>query len=372
LNILLSNSTDIFAGGEDYVYILAKYLIQRGHNVRVSAHPGHLLLQKCRQSNIETVPLGYSGMSRVFTVASELRKELQSHAIDVIHSNANYDRTCAAIASARGKTRHVASVHSAHSIQHNPTHWLRNRYGTDHFIADAEAVKNVLVEEDRISASRITVIPIGVENDPEDLRAGARMRARAILNVSSDTVVVGNVARLVPFKGHRILLQAIAGVVKETPGVLFPIIGDGELMETLRAQAKSLEIEHFVRFLGFKDDLHEWYPAFDVYCHSSLELAAEAFPLAILRALAAGLPVVCTRVGGIELMVEEGISGYLTKPEDPQALATALLKVVNNEALRRSMGSASFKLFQREFHALAMAERVEKVYAKVLANREHP
>lgn len=316
--------------------------------------------------------MNYTGMSRVLSVAAELRKELRNHAIDVIHSNANYDRTCAAIASARGSTRHVASVHSAHSIQHNLTHRLRNRYGTDHFIADAQAVKDVLVNEDKISASRITVIPIGVENDPEEFQAGARRKTRAILKVSPDTVVVGNVARLVPFKGHGILLQAVAEVVKTTAGVLFPIIGDGELMGTLQAQAKSLDIEKFVRFLGFKDDLHEWYPAFDVYCHSSLELAAEAFPLAILRALAAGLPVVCTRVGGIGLMVEDGVSGYLTKPEDSLALAAALLNVINNDALRRSMGSASFNLFQKEFHASAMAERVEHVYAEVLAGHRHP
>lgn len=372
MNILLSNSTDIFAGGEDYVYILARYLMRRGHSVHVSAHPGHLLLQKCRQSNIETLPLAYTGMSRVFRVAAELRRELRKHAIDIIHSNANYDRTCAAIASTRGTTRHVASVHSSHSIQHNFTHWLRNKYGTDHFIADAQAVKDVLVNEDRISPSRITVIPIGVENDTKEFQAGARVKTRAILGVSPDTVIVGNVARLVPFKGHGILLQAIAEVVKSTTGVLFPIIGDGELMDTLRAQAKSLDIERFVRFLGFKDDLHEWYPAFDVYCHSSLELAAEAFPLAILRALAAGLPAVCTRVGGIGLMVEDGISGYLTEPKDAWALAGALLKVINNEALRRSMGKASFNLFQREFHAPTMAERVENVYAKVLADHQHP
>jgi glycosyltransferase involved in cell wall biosynthesis len=372
LNILLSNSTDIFAGGEDYVYILAKYLMRRGHEVRVSAHPGHLLLQKCKQSNIETVPLTYTGMSRAFSVGAELRRVLRKHAIDIIHSNANYDRTCAAIASARGTTRHVASVHSSHSIQHNFTHWLRNTYGTDHFIADAQAVKDVLVREDGISASRITVIPIGVEDDTKEFQAEARVKTRALLGVSPGTVVVGNVARLVPFKGHGILLRAIAEVVKSTAGVLFPIIGDGELMGTLRLQTKALDIEQFVRFLGFKDDLHEWYPAFDIYCHSSLELAAEAFPLAILRALAAGLPAVCTKVGGIGLMVEDGISGYLTDPEDAQALAEALLKVINNEALRRSMGVASFNLFQREFHASAMAERVEHVYAKVLTDHQHP
>jgi glycosyltransferase involved in cell wall biosynthesis len=333
----------------------------------VSCQPGHLLLQKCRELRIDTVPIRYEGMSRVFTVAAELRTELRRRSIDVIHSNANYDRTCAALAAAYSSTRHVAGVHSSHSIQHNFTHWLRNRAGTDHFIADAEAVKNVMVNEDGIAASKIAVVPLGVENEPAEFNRKARAGTRAALGIDNGTLVIGNVARLVPFKGHHYLLKTIAAVVKHTSGVLFPIIGDGELLETLQGQASGLGIERYVKFLGFQENLIEWYPAFDIYCHSSLELAAEAFPLAILRALATGLPVVCTNVGGIEMMVEEGISGFLTKPEDSQALSEALLKVIENEPMRRAMGAASFDLFLRKFHASTMAEHVERVYKQVLA-----
>jgi glycosyltransferase involved in cell wall biosynthesis len=365
MKVLLSNSTDIFAGGEDYVLILAKQLRDRGHHVWVSANPGHLLLGKCEASDIPTVPLLYQGMNRVFHVAVQLRTELRKLSITVVHSNANYDRTCAAIAAAWSSTSHVAGVHSAHSIQHNITHWWRNRYGTDHFIADAEAVKEVLVHQDRIAPSRITVIPLGVEEESKESLRRARVDVRATWGVVPTTVVVGNVARLVPFKGHTHLLRAIADVVKVDTGVLFPIIGDGELLDTLQQQAQELGIERYVRFLGFRDHLEQLYPGFDIYCHSSLEMAAEAFPIAILRALATGLPVVSTRVGGIGLMVEDGVSGFLTPPGDPRALAGALVKVLQNPALRSSMGACSFDLFQKKFHARAMAERVEQVYASL-------
>jgi glycosyltransferase involved in cell wall biosynthesis len=133
-------------------------------------------------------------------------------------------------------------------------------------------------------------------------------------------------------------------------------------MSALKEQTKAAGIERFVRFLGFQDNLHELYPAFDIYCHSSLELEAEAFPLAILRALAAALPVVATRVGGIGAMVEEGRSGHLTPPEKPDELAGALRHLLVNADLRESMGQASFELFAQKFHARAMAERVEQVY----------
>jgi len=367
LNILLTNATQIFAGGEDYVLILARYLEMRGHNVCVSANPGHLLLKKCEETGIETVPIQYGDMGKVFAVGKLLREEIRKRSIAIIHSNANYDRTCAAIGAVFTKAKHVASIHSAHSIQHNITHWWRNKFGTTQFIADADAVKDVMMKEDGIPESRITVVPIGVENDPEEFVRNARAKTRSAWNVSPDTIVVGNVARLTAFKGHKYLLQTVAEVVKTLPNVLFPMIGDGELMDELQQQTKSLNIEKHVRFLGFQDNLNELYPAFDMYCHSSVELAAEAFPLAILRALATGLPVVCTKVGGIGLMVEDGVSGYLVKPEEPKALADALLKVIRDKSLVNSMGRASFELFKIKFHASAMAEKVEQVYLKALA-----
>lgn len=362
MNILLTNATDIFAGGEDYVLILARYLARRGHTVSVSARPGHLLLEKCGRAGIPAVPIDYGDMARVFSVGRLLRDVIRERAIDIVHSNANYDRTCAAIATAFTPARHVAGVHSTHSIQHNITHLLRNRYGTAHFITDAEAGKEVLVREDGIPAAKITTVPIGIESDPEDLRAGYRAHTRAMLGIRPETVVIGNVARLVPFKGQRHLLEAIADVRTGAPDILLCVVGDGELEASLKQQAHSLGIDAQVRFLGFRDDLHELYPAFDIYCHASLELAAEMFPIAILRALASALPVVCTRVGGIGAMVDEGISGRLTPPGDPAALAHGLAELVKNAPLRKRMGTASFVLFEEKYHAAAMAEKVERVY----------
>jgi glycosyltransferase involved in cell wall biosynthesis len=362
LNILLTNSTDIFAGGEDYVLILARRLRMRGHRVWVSALPGHLLLAKCEELGIPVVPIDYRGMSRVFAVARELRRHLRRLSIDIVHSNANYDRTCAAIAATSSTTRHVAGVHSTHSIQHNITHWWRNRWGTDHFITDADAGRQVLIGEDGIAPARITTVPIGIENETPEHDAQARAAIRTAWNVRDSTVIIGNVARLVPFKGHAVLLETIARVVQESPDVLFPIVGDGELLETLLVQTRTLGIEHAVRFLGFQDNLQEIYPGFDVYCHSSLERAAEMFPIAILRALGTGLPVVCTNVGGIAAMVREGKSGFLTPPEDPRALAEALLRVIRDPALRKAMGGESRALFRERYHASVMASRVEEVY----------
>jgi glycosyltransferase involved in cell wall biosynthesis len=261
----------------------------------------------------------------------------------------------------------VAGVHSSHSIQHNITHWIRNKYATRHFIADADSVRDVLVREDRISPERITIIPIGVEPGRGENAGAWRRQIRAELNVDDRTVVIGNVARLVAFKGHRVLLDAVAQLAQHRSDFVVAVAGDGELFNTLHEQAQRLNIAQRVRFLGFRDDLDRLYAGFDIYCHSSLEMAEEAFPLAILRALAEGLPVVCTRVGGIAAMLEDGVSGFLKPADDPSALAEGLLACIADGKLRESMGMASRRIFDRHYHARIMAERMEQVYEKVLA-----
>jgi glycosyltransferase involved in cell wall biosynthesis len=369
MNILLTDATDIFAGGEDYVLTLARSLTRRGHSVWVSARPGHLLLGKCVQASISVLPLPYGPMGSVFTVSYDLRRAMRQLSITIVHSNANYDRTCAAIASAFTPTRHVAGVHSTHSISHNVTHLIRNRYGTSHFIADADAGRDVLIGEDGISADMVTTVPIGIESDTDEERSAFRAQTRSAMEIKERTVVIGNVARLVPFKGHRFLLDAAALIAREARDVLFLIAGDGELDAHLRVQAASLGISGAVRFLGFRDNLREVYPAFDIYCHSSIDLASEMFPIAILRALASGLPVVATDVGGIAAMVDQGVSGYLTPAEDPPALARALNALIGDPGAREKFGQASRALFERKYHAAVMAEKVERVYTHVLESR---
>jgi glycosyltransferase involved in cell wall biosynthesis len=366
LKILLTDATKIFAGGEEYVYTLARHLQMRGHKVLVSGNPNHLLLRKCERSGITTAPVEYGKQAKMFAVAQTLRQMIRSLSIDIIHSNANYDRTTAAIAALFTPAKHIASVHSAHSIQFNLTHWLRNRFAVARFIAVAEVVKDILVREDGIDSSMVTCIPNGVEDTTESFRRETRVRIRAEWNITPQTVVIGNVARLVPFKGHEYLLQSIALVVATSPNVFFPVLGDGELLSELEQQARALGIEDHVRFLGFRENVNELYPAFDIYCHSSVERAEEAFPLAVLHALAAGLPVVSTNVGGISSMVEHETTGFLTPPEQPKALADALLLLMKNSELRRTMGKASLKSFLTRFSASLMAERVEQIYSDAL------
>jgi glycosyltransferase involved in cell wall biosynthesis len=372
MNIMLTDASDIYAGGEEYVLTLATNLARRGHTVGVSARPGHLLLDKCASANLPVHPIPYGDMSRVFALSRDLGRTLREHSIDVVHSNANYDRTCAAFATFRLTTRHVAGIHSTHSIQHNITHRIRNAWFTSHFITDADAGRDVLLSHDRIPAARVTTIPIGIDADPVEQQRTYRSTTRAALGIDPETLVVGNVARLVPFKGHRYLLDAMKKLLAKIPSALLLIVGDGELEPELRGQAMQLGINASVRFLGFRDDLDRLYPAFDIYCHSSIDLASEMFPIAILHALGSGLPVVSSNVGGIGAMVDEGRSGYLVPERDPSLLAQRLLDLLEDSARRVSFAGASRALFERSYKASVMAERIEHIYVRACQRHKEP
>ena len=113
----------------------------------------------------------------------ELRDVIKRRGIGIVHTNTNYDRTAGAIAARLSGARHVASIHSFHSIQHNLTHWLRNRFWTDRFITLGEGAKEILTRGDGIAPERISIVPLGL--DPDEMRRSDELRAKVRLNSGS-------------------------------------------------------------------------------------------------------------------------------------------------------------------------------------------
>jgi glycosyltransferase involved in cell wall biosynthesis len=292
----------------------------------------------------------------------ELRGIIRRRKVGIVHSNTNYDRTAGAIAARLEGARHVASIHSYHSISHNPTHWLRNRYWTDRFIALGERSKEILVRTDGIPAGRISVVPLGL--DPAAMRRSGELRARARgeFGLAGDRVLVGNVGRLVPFKGQEYLLRSFAAAAGSRPGAALVIVGDGELGASLGRLAGELGVRDRTVFTGFRDDIPSLYSAMDVYAHSSVEGGGETFPFAVLQALAFGLPSVVTSVGEVGSMVEDGVTGFAVRDRDTGAFAGALARLLDDPGLRASMGEAGRNRFMMNFTVRAMADRVEEAY----------
>lgn len=369
LKVLLTNSTDIYGGGEFYVLELARSLQGRQHDVLVVCKPGNLLFEKCRSAGVPVRPIDFPPQGRLFSHILKLKSLMRDQRTQIVHTNSNYDRTAGGFAARLAGAVHITNVHSFHSLSHNLTHWLRNRKATDHFIVDGACVKDLLVREDHIPPEEISVVHLGV--DPRAMRRldAARTRIRTEFGFSGTDIVIGNVARLVPFKGHEYLLRAFAEVHREHPESRLLLVGDGELLGHITGLARTLRVDQRVAFAGFRDDLTAVYSAFDIYAHASVEGGGETFPFAVLQALATELPVVATQVGDVAEMVQDGLSGFLVTERDVHELAANLSTLARDASVRQAMGRAGRGLLERRFTIDSMVDAVEELYNSALNRR---
>lgn len=205
--------------------------------------------------------------------------------------------------------------------------------------------------------ARIQTIRNGI--DVEKFTRGDRAPTRQVLGISSQELVIGTVGRLAPVKDHGNLLNALSILKRRGARFQALVVGDGALREALEAQAAALGVRHSVRFLGNRDDIDHLLAAFDIFV---LPSRSEGLSNTILEAMAAGLPVVATRVGGAEELLEHGISGLLVAPQDPPGLAQALMRLGADVALRQSLGSAGQRRAARDFSMESMAHGYENLY----------
>jgi glycosyltransferase involved in cell wall biosynthesis len=368
MKILLLNALDIYGGGEFFVYQFASLLKKNGHNVWVSCRPDNPIRVKCEKEGIEVFPLDYPTLNkrRLIKISRALTKLIKENRIDLIHSNTNYDRTAGAFAARLSGAAHVTTNHSFHSIQYNLTHWFRNRYLTDHFIVDGQCTKDLLLKSDKLLDDKITLIHLGIEPVTMKRDELLRKEIRKFFNVKDEELLIGNVGRMVEFKGQEYLLRAFSKINEKFDNVKLMIAGSGKLEDYLHQLASGLGIQDKVIFPGFRDDMQAIYSAFDIYAHTSVEGGGETFPYACLYALAQELPLVVTRVGDVPAMVKESVNGFVVDDRKPELIAEKLSVLIQDEKLRTRMGKESLNLLHLKFTDDAMLRKIESVYIQAI------
>ncbi|MGQ0773801.1 MAG: glycosyltransferase [Pseudonocardiales bacterium] len=224
-------------------------------------------------------------------------------------------------------------------------------------------------------ADKIRIIPNGA--DPHDLCPAGRPGPRdpavaASLGIGPDDPVVGIVAALRPEKDHQTLLQAARLVIDELPQTRFLVVGDGQARRELEQLATDLGICDRVVFTGSRSDVGALLQVMDVFTLSSW---TECAPMALLEAMAASRPAVCTAVGGIPDIINEAVTGHLVPPRDPRALAQAYLRLLRDRELAGKMGRAARERLESEFSldcSLRNAQRaIEETAGRVPARPIH-
>jgi glycosyltransferase involved in cell wall biosynthesis len=224
--------------------------------------------------------------------------------------------------------------------------------------AVSSQVRRGLVADQGLPAEKVWVVPNGIDPEPYAAAAVEREAVRAELGLPAEALVVGSVARLAPIKNQELLLAALA----LRPEAWLVLAGDGPRRSALEALAGELGVASRVRFLGLRRDVPRVLAACDLF---SLSSHSEGLPIAVLEAMAAGLPVVATRVGGLPDAVTDGRTGRLTPPGDAAALAAAWGELLAPER-RRALGQAGQAVLRERFSLAAMVAAYDGIYRQLL------
>jgi glycosyltransferase involved in cell wall biosynthesis len=298
--------------------------------------------------------------------ALRLRSLVRERQVDLVHAHLPYAAVGARVALAGpGRPRLVYTEHNLWQSYKPPTYWanLLTFGRSDHVFAVSDVVR-ASIRYPRVLGWR-RLPPLETLYHGLDQAAMGQPRADGVreeLGIPDHAPVVGTVANFRHTKGHGYLLRAASLVREAVPDVRFLLVGQGPLEAEVRREVARLGLDQTVIFAGFREDVPRLTAAIDVFALSSVH---EGLSIALMEAMALAKPPVVTRVGGLPELVEDRRSGLLVPPADAPALATGILTLLQDPALRASLGRAAQRR-AADFDIRSAVARMEEVYAELL------
>jgi glycosyltransferase involved in cell wall biosynthesis len=384
-----------FAGGETQVLGLTLELRAMGHRAELLCDPAGELWRRARAADVACHPMPIRNALDVFAAAA-LRRALGAGRYDVVHFHTS--RAHAMAPWVRGLARAAVVTRRMDYVPNRLfARWLYGRRAVDGIAAISSGVADALARA-AVERERVVVIPSGIDcTHFRPPSANERSQARAALGLGDADLAIGALGVLEARKGHRYLMEAMAllsgrgggaaaqggGVLRDYAaqhaaacgGIVAIIAGDGSLRDSLAAEIRRLglgdeggtrsagRLAPVVRMTGQVEDARAILWALDIFAMPSL---SEGLGVALLEAMACGLPAVASRVGGIVDAVEEGSTGMLIAPGDARALAGALVRLGADAPGRNAMGAAARALAVERFSMATMARRTVELYRACL------
>lgn len=325
----------------------------------------NLVEQELRRRGVRTVNLEARNL-RDFAAFRRLEALVRDERIELVHAHLTYSAIWSALLSRRTGTPSVVSLHVAPTATKAQESGMSDKVKVDakdhlmRFVVNRWSRRIVVVSAalrdaygKSLDAAKVRVVHNGIEVERfRGDRSVARARLEREFGVPPGAKLAVAVSVLRPGKGIEVLLEAMTRI----PETFLVVVGDGPLREAWQ----SLSTSGRVRWAGYRTDVHELLPGCDVFVHPSLD---DALPTVLLEAMAAGLPVVASRIGGIPEIVDDGVTGRLVPPRDAEALAAAIA-----EPGLEAMGERARERATQAFSIDAWIARLDAVYAEALAS----
>ena len=363
---------DLWAGAEVQLLSLMRYLARLPEfECSVILFNEGRLAEELRKLPVSLTVISEETFSPM-GIAYRLAKALLKIRPDVVHTHKYKDSFIGTlVARSLGIPYVVRIVHglpepfmglrNAKMVAYTAADRLMTGWFVDRVVAVSSDIEKVLIG--MYGSNRVSCIHNGI--DLEAVRVTTSREAfRRKWQIPEDAVVIGTVGRLVPVKGHAILLDATRILQASIGNVALVLVGDGPLRKDLEANAKRLGLEKSVIFAGQQDQSYDFMNMMDVFVLPSLH---EGIPMVVLEALALQRPVVATRVGGIPEVIEHGQTGFLAEPSDASSLARLLQRLVEDLPMAVSIGKAGRTRVEEKFTARTMAGKTAELYEQVLS-----
>jgi glycosyltransferase involved in cell wall biosynthesis len=289
------------------------------------------------------------------------RSFLRRERVDVVHAHDRYTNAFAIpwarLAGVRVTiaSKRWGAIGRAHRIANRVAYSLARRV-----LANSSRVAESLVTDDGVTKRRVVAIPNFVDDDAFAAPSTEWIhRTRARLGVAPDTLVVGIVANLRMVKDHATLIRAFSELGDAHESAILVLVGSGDEEQTLRRLAAQCGVENRVIFAGTLPNSPNLHHLFDLSVLTSL---SEGFPNSLVEAMAAGKAVVATDVGGVADAVEDGITGLLVPAANRRQLSNAIRRLLDDPALRESMGAQGRQRARDHFSASSVIPLIERLY----------
>ncbi len=363
---ILFLTTHLNTGGiSTYIVTLTKYLKKRDINV-ICASSGGIFTTELEKNGIKhyAIPsrtkneLHIKLLFSFFKIIEIIDKEEITH----IHAHTRISHVLGSLVQ---KVRKVHLVTTCHGFYKRRI--LRRLFPAwgDRVIAISDAVREHLVNDFKVNKSKVSLVYNGVEPEKFDVHLSPddKKELRRYYKIGEDGIVVGGISRLEKIKGYQYLIGSIPAVLEKYPKVKLVLIGDGKYKKKLQKLARKLKVEDNVFFTGKVEDIAVAFELIDVFVHPCIW--QEGFGLAVLEAMAARKPVIVSDQGGLYAIVKDGVNGWLLPARDVEALGEAIIKLIDNPELMRSMGEHSRRIAQEKFSMELMTTEMFKVYKEL-------
>ena len=353
-----------FYGGAQQVVYLLDGLQQKGVDNVLVCPPGSEIDAQARELGVKVFNVACAGDIDL-SLTWWLKQIMNWEEPDVVHCHSR--RGADFLGGIAVAMAHLPAVVSRRVDHPEPEFVARLRYRPFRkVIAISQNVAAVL-RENGVDEERLAIIKSAVDfarfQVPPD-----REELLAEFGLGESDFVIASIGQLIPRKGHRYLLEAMAGLAPNMPRARLIVFGEGSLEAELLEQAARLDLQGTVQFAGFRDDLDRYMGAFDLLVHPALR---EGLGVSMLKAAAAGVAIVGFDVAGAREAVVHGRTGILVTPKDSAALERAILTLAQNDTLRRACGDAARKRMREEFSIEAMVVRHIELYQSLLDGQAH-